>query len=62
MIGLSRLLAYPNQRNRVAKVFKALVASRNGLTKAKTKNGNQQNVKALMMMPRVVLAFRSLAS
>lgn len=34
---------------------------RKGLTRARTKNGNQHIVKALMMMPRVVDALRSLA-
>lgn len=35
---------------------------RKGRTRANTKKGSQQIVKALMMMPRVVEALRSLAS
>lgn len=40
----------------------AFESRKNGLTKANTKNGNQQTIKALIMMPRVVEALRSLAS
>lgn len=35
---------------------------KNGRTNANTKNGNQQMVNALMMMPNVVLALRSFAN
>lgn len=63
MIGLSKLLAYPNQRNTldsVSTVGEEL--SRNGRNGAMMKKGNQHMVNALIIMPRVVLAFLSLAS
>jgi hypothetical protein len=63
MMGLRRELAYPSQRNRLDRDGGIGEGSllRKGLTRARTKNGNQQMVKALMMMPRVVDALRSLA-
>lgn len=62
IIGLSRLFAYPSHRNNVAMVLRALLSSKKGLTKANTKNGSQQKMKALMMIPKVVLALRSFAN
>jgi len=56
-------LAYPNHRNRLLSEVGMLDESlRNGLTSASTKNGNQHTVNALIMMPNVVDAFRSLAN
>jgi hypothetical protein len=62
-MGLRRELAYPSQRNRLDRDAGMGEGSllRKGLTRARTKNGNQHIVNALMMMPRVVDALRSLA-
>lgn len=63
MTGFSNELAYPNHWKRLESEGGMLSGrERNGRTKASTKKGSQHIVKALMMMPSVVDAFRSLAS
>lgn len=64
MIGFSRLFAYPNHKNTLDNVPSAsmVLSLKNGRTSANTKNGNQQIVNALIIMPSVVLAFLSFAS
>lgn len=63
IMGFRRELAYPSHRNKLLSHGGMSDGSlRKGLTSASTKNGSQQNVKALIMMPSVVDAFLSLAS
>jgi len=61
MIGFNNELAYPSQSvSRTNVLGKLLTVSVNGLNKAMIKNGNQQMVKALIITPKVIEAFRSL--
>lgn len=62
MIGLSNEFAYPNHKNKLLNHGGIASSWRKGLTRAKTKNGSQQNVKALIIIPSVVDAFLSLAN
>ena len=63
MMGFKREFAYPSQRKRLERDRGMGEGSscKNGRTRASTKKGNQQTVKALIIIPRVVEALRSLA-